>query len=74
MTKFKIGDRVRIKDCTHWASPAGCKLAFLEGQVIDRIERDSFEEPEDFKEFIDVKLDKDDTIIMLREEALEKIE
>lgn len=59
MAKFKIGDKVRVKDRLEW--PSGYpnqRFANLEGQVVRRVYRESSEEPDEFKEFVDVLFDK----------------
>ena len=74
MTKlFKVGDKVKIKDRTDWPSPPGYRLANLTGRVVEGLGLDDSEETEEFRDFVDIQLDKDNRIITLRSEGFEKV-
>ena len=77
MAKFKIGDRVRIKDRQDWPSPPGYRLANSEGTVVKW--SDWPEVFEEFQEYIHVQIEKNEAnynigaTFMFRADSLEKI-
>jgi hypothetical protein len=78
MAKFKIGDRVRVKDRKDWPTPPGYRLANTEGKVVKICEWDEViaEFPECIK--IEVEKTKADFAqvgahMFFREDSLEKI-
>lgn len=76
MAKYKLGDRVRVKDRKDWPSPPGYRLAGSEGTVVKICEWPEI--LEDFPEYFKVQIEKTradvevGTKMLLREENLER--
>jgi hypothetical protein len=80
MAKFKVGDKVRIKDQKDWPTPPGFIFADAEGTVVKWTDVD--EVMQGFQEFVYVQIEKAEGAAKVytasnpkffREEDLEKI-
>jgi hypothetical protein len=70
MSKFKIGDEVRIKDRSDWPSPPGYRLANSEGAITSIKAEEGFVTIRLLKTNTNIPKD---TILTLRLENVEKV-
>lgn len=59
MSKFQIGDKVRVKELYPWTADETQRFAGMVGEVCMRVNRSVAEEPDDLQaSFIDVMFDE----------------